>query len=217
MTKLIRLKLTKIKYGGDSIGDDIRIEIECLNQVFRMDKKIQNGAEVAFDAEIGKFFFDQTTITLPLTIRIIEQDLVFNDMGSKQAKIKVDLRNTSPQAKTYDIPVKELRGLAPGRATAIFSVTIQAQVSDAILYIAYESTKGGWLNARPDNSRKDIGLPAYLKIIPEKDAAGRHRFQIIEGALRGVRASVKIERDDTSYFQSEDPATEPVRLTYSLA
>lgn len=144
-----------------------------------MDKKIQHDTEAKFDAEIGQFTIDETSPQLSMTIKIIEQDLVFNDIGSKQVEIKIDTRNTAPQTNTYDIPVKELRGLAPGRATAIFSLTIQTQISDALLYVAYESTKGGWLNARPENGGKNIGLPAYLKVRSEKHNARRHYFQIL--------------------------------------
>lgn len=41
MLKSIRLKLSKIKYGGDSIGRDIRIEIEILGKFLHMDGNIQ--------------------------------------------------------------------------------------------------------------------------------------------------------------------------------
>ena len=177
MAKLIHLKLAKIKYGG----------------------------EIALNAEIGQFAVEQASTQLSPVIKIIEQDAIFNDVGSKQVKIKIDLRDTAPHTSTHDIPVKELRGLIPGRATAIFSVTIQTQVSDAMLYVAYESTKGGWLNARPENAGKDIALPAYLKVRSEKHDAECHYFQMMEGAMRGKKASVKIKADNMSYFQSENP------------
>ncbi len=103
MIKLTRLKLAKIKYAGDSIGDDIRIEIECLGRSFGLDKEIKNGTEVALNAEIGQFTIDETSPQLSMNIRIIEQDLIFNDVGTKQVKMKVDLRDTSPQTSVYDI------------------------------------------------------------------------------------------------------------------
>ncbi len=216
MTKLLRLTLSKIKYGGDSIGDDIRIEIECLDQVFGMDKKIQNGAEVALNTEIGKFFFDQTTTALPLTIRIIEQDLVFNDMGSKQVKIKVDLRDTSPQTSTYDIPVQELRGLIPGRATAIFTLTIEALVAEAIRYIP-DNTDDGLLKTVREDNKELIGLPMYLKVRFDRIESKREYFTILEGALRGVKASVALDERNQSHLISKDFQTDAVSLKYSIA
>lgn len=44
MTKLIQLKLSKIKYSGDSIGDDIRVEIEILGKFLSVNKTIKAGA-----------------------------------------------------------------------------------------------------------------------------------------------------------------------------
>lgn len=37
MVKSIKLKLLKIKYNGDSIGDDIRAEIEILGKFSRIE------------------------------------------------------------------------------------------------------------------------------------------------------------------------------------
>ena len=88
MDKLVQLKLAKIKYGGDSVGEDIRIEIECLNRSFALDKRIKNGTEITIDEELGQFPVIQTPLTIPVHIKIIEQDLIFNDIGEKQVKNK---------------------------------------------------------------------------------------------------------------------------------
>ena len=39
MLKAIQLKLLRIKYSGDSIGDDISVEIEVLGKSLSVDKK----------------------------------------------------------------------------------------------------------------------------------------------------------------------------------
>ena len=54
MIKSIQLSLSKIKYTGDSIGDDIRCEIEVLGRFFRVDKRIQRG-KTSFKARKGDF------------------------------------------------------------------------------------------------------------------------------------------------------------------
>lgn len=41
MSKNIQIKLLKIKYSGDSVGDDIRIEVEHLNGLWVLDKQIK--------------------------------------------------------------------------------------------------------------------------------------------------------------------------------
>lgn len=38
MAKLIKLKLCQIKYSGDSIGDDIRVEMEIYNALIKARK-----------------------------------------------------------------------------------------------------------------------------------------------------------------------------------
>lgn len=216
MTKLLQLKLVKIKYDGDSIGDDIRIEIECLNQVFSMDKKIQNNTEVSLNAAIGQFTIDQVSSPLSINIKIIEQDLVFNDLGTKQVEIEIDARNTAPQTNMYDISVKELRGLLPGRATAVFSVTLEISVAKTIRYIP-ETTDDGLLKTIREDNGKEESLPMYLKVHFDRIEAKREHFTIMEGALRGVKASVTLDERNQSYLVSKNSQTNPVSLKYSIA
>jgi len=53
MLNSIQLKLSKIKYGGDSIGRDIRVEIEVLGKFLRVDKRIKAGTTAKINREIG--------------------------------------------------------------------------------------------------------------------------------------------------------------------
>lgn len=214
MTKLVQLTLAKIKYGGDSLGDDIRIEIECLNQSFDINKKIRNGTEVALNAEIGKFFFDQAAAQLPLTIRIIEQDLIFNDVGSAQEKFKVNLKNNASEYLTAVIQIEELRNYTT-KKKAIFTITLETQISDVILYVAYQEK--GWIWGRREDTKKMIDLVSHLRVRLERSDRARQYFTIMEGALRGVKASIKIATDGTSYLKTENPQTGPVHLMYSLS
>ena len=52
MARSITLKLLNIKYSGDSIGDDIRVEIEILNKLSRIDKRIKSGTTAKINKEI---------------------------------------------------------------------------------------------------------------------------------------------------------------------
>lgn len=216
MAKVIRLKLTKIKYSGDSIGDDIRIEIDCLDKVFDLEKKIKLGAEITINAEIGQFFFDQATTELPLTIRIIEQDLIFNDVGSTQEKFKINLKNSASQYLTAVIAIQELRNYKT-KKKAMFTVTLEAQVSDTILYVAYQEGGDGWILGKREDTKKNIDLISCLKVRLEHSDPLRQYFTIGEGAFQGIKASVKIKTDGTSYLQTENPHTAPVHLIYSLS
>ena len=214
MAKLIQLKLSQIKYGGDSIGDDIRIEVECLNRTFGLNKQIKNADNVLVNVEIGQFPVDHASPQITVTIRVIEQDLIFNDVGTKQEKFKLNLNTEAPQYLTSSIEVREIRGY-PTKKKALFAVTIEARVSDMMLYVAYEHGVGGWTNALPANNPKPIGLPAYLKVMLEKDDGKRQYFKIMEGILQGTDASVKFQSNGTSYLQIENPQTESAHLVYS--
>ena len=215
MTKLIRLQVTKIKYTGDSVGDDIRIEVECLDKFVGLNKRLKRGSDVALNAEIGQFFADGASFTLPVNIKIIERDLVFNDVGAVQENLKVNLSDGSPQFNAYKIEVRERRGFL-SRKQAVFEITVEAAVSDATLYVTDESGDG-WIVAVPESGAEDVSLPYHLKVALEKSEDKRQYFTVREGILQGTKASVKIEPDGTSHLSTENPHTGPVRLTYSLS
>lgn len=59
MLKSIQLKLSKIKYSGDSVGDDIRVEIEVLGKFLRLDKRIKAGTTAEVNREVGRFETDR--------------------------------------------------------------------------------------------------------------------------------------------------------------
>ena len=55
MFKKIQFKLTKIKYSGKSIGEDIRANIQILDKSLQIDERIKIGSTVEFNKEIGDF------------------------------------------------------------------------------------------------------------------------------------------------------------------
>jgi hypothetical protein len=54
MLKSVQLKLLKIKYWGDSIGHDIRVELEVLGKFLRIDKRIKAGTTVEIKSRNGQ-------------------------------------------------------------------------------------------------------------------------------------------------------------------
>jgi len=82
MIKIVQLKLSKIKYGGDSIGRDIRLELEVLGKFLRIDKRIKAGTTVEINREVGRFETDRGLFQTEILITVIERDLLFNDVGS---------------------------------------------------------------------------------------------------------------------------------------
>ncbi|KKQ55663.1 MAG: hypothetical protein US74_C0025G0010 [Parcubacteria group bacterium GW2011_GWA2_38_13] len=221
MTKLIQLKLLKIKYSGDSIGDDIRVEIEILNQSLRVDKIIKIGATAETNKEIGRFETDQKIFKAIARITAIEKDLLFNDVGSIDGNIEIDTSIARPHQFVYKVQIKEIRSVLGknwGKAVAIFEITLEAIVAEAILYVSFEQARNGWIWARKkEDSKILIDLPAYLKVKLEAIDIKRQHFTILEGPWRDTRASVEIQKDGTSYFESTNRHTDPVYLLYSLS
>ncbi len=216
MTKLIQLKLSKIKYTGDSIGDDIRIEIDCLNHALDVNKTVENGSTVAIGLPVGQFFTGEPSLVLPLEIKVIERDTVWNDVGTAEQRLIVDTRKQEPQTFTSTIEIREARPYKT-RKKAIFELTFEAKIGEAVAYISLEKSDGGWTKVLSEPGGEEISLPAYLKVRLEKEEKNRQYFTIAEGVRRGERASVTRGKDGSSFLQTENPHTGPVHFTYSLS
>jgi hypothetical protein len=214
MIKHIELRIKSIVYAGDSIGDDIRIEVGCLDKFIVLNKRLKNGDTWKVDAPIGIFFRDTSTATFPVTLSIIDRDLVFNDVGSTDEKIKVDLTVNTTQQYSYKIEVRERRNYL-SRQTAIFNVTIESTVSDALHSVLGE--KDGWIVGRDEDTKKNIPLVSRLRVQLERSDTKRQYFLIKEGVLAGSRASLRIEAGGKSHLETGILYLEPLRLTYSLS
>ncbi len=216
MTKHIQLKLLKIRYGGDSIGDDIRVEIDCLGHSLDLNKKIKRGGEVILGAPVGNFFTDQTSFSLPLSIRVIERDLIFNDIGSAEETFVVNTRSAALQSFTAITEVLEKRNYR-SKKKALFEIMFEAVMSDAIMYVKFQNGGDGWLEIIPEKRGDNFSIPYHTKVRLEKEEGGRQYFTILEGGDRGTRASVTLDADGSSFLQAENPHTAPVHFVYSLS
>ncbi|MBU2081834.1 hypothetical protein KKH14_00125 [Patescibacteria group bacterium] len=218
MAKSIQLKLSKIKYSGDSIGDDIRVEIEVLSKFLRIDKTIKVGTTVEINKDIGGFETDQKSFKTNARITIFEKDVLFNDIGSIEGDIKIDTSITKPQQVIYKVEIKETRsvlGKVWGKKTAIFEITLEANVVNVIKYIPDKGD--GWLKVQIENTKTTESLPAYLKVKVEYIKNKREYFTILEGAYRNKLASVKLKKDGASHLISNIQHKPEVRATYSIS
>ena len=213
MPKDILIKLASVKYSGKSIGDDIRIEIETVGEFFGINKQIKYGTTKQINKEIAKFTVDQPSFSLPIVIRIIEKDWVHNDVGSTSVKLKVDLSVSTPQVSTHRISVIEKRWKYK-HPEAIFDVKLEVQAIDAIRYI--RETDQGFVKVVMDDDSKE-SLPAFLKVRYERREANRDYFTILEGILQERKGSVKLDKDGSSFLQSENEHTGSVHMVYSLS
>ncbi len=220
MTKLIQLKLLKIKYSGDSIGRNIRIEVEALGKFLRIDKKIKAGATAEINRELGRFETDRELFQANVLITIIEKDLLFNDISSTSGNIKINTTVTKSQQFVFEVQIKETRSILRkfwGKATAIFKITLIADASDAIRYVPDDDEAKGWINVRLDDDKSTESLPAYLKVKIEHPDDKREYFTILEGPYRGRPASVALKDDGSSWLISDFKHEAVVRATYSIA
>lgn len=218
MLKSIQIKLSKIRYSGDSIGDDIHVEIEILGKFLRVDKRIKAGTTAEINREVGKFETDRGLFQADVLITVIERDLLFNDVGSAKGSIKVNTAATKPQQFVFEAQVRETRSIFGkfwGKVTAVFEITLEAEASDAIRYVPDEGD--GWLKVILENKHSEESLPAYLKAKVERTDAKRERFTILEGPYRGKPASVTLKKDGSSRLISGVKHEPPARITYSIS
>ena len=169
--KILSLTLASIKYSGDSVGDDIRAEIDVFGKFLRIDKIIKVSATKEINQEIGKFETDQKLFKSGIRITIIEKDLLFNDVGSIDSDIEIDTKITKSQQFIYKVEIKEIRSVLGkfwGNKIANFEVTLEAQVADAVQYIPNEDGGKGWLKVKLADNKSIESLPAYLKVKPER-------------------------------------------------
>ncbi len=218
MLKSITLKLSKIKYRGSSIGDDIRVEIEILDTFLRVDKRIKSGTTAAINQGIGRFETDRGLFQADMVITVIEKDLLFNDAAKVRRVLKINTTSVQPQQFIFDVRINETRSASNkfwGKAAAVFEITLEANVADAIRYVTDDGD--GWLKVILDDKQTEVSLPAYLKVRVSNSNNKREYFTILEGPYRGKTSSVKLREDGFSRFMVEAQHEPMIRAKYSIS
>lgn len=201
MLKSIQLKLSKIKYSGDSIGDDIRVEIETLGKFLCVDKRVSVGTTAQINQTVAIFETDQKIFKFNAQVSIIEKDFLFNDVGNRAVDIEVNTLNTKSQNFLYKIEIKETRSIFGkfwGGKTATFEIILEAKVSDAIMCVPM--TDDGWFQVVLEKNNKTVSLPSFLQIKPDSIIRKREHLIILEGVYRGEKATAKLLPNGSSYF-----------------
>ena len=218
MLKSVRLKLLKIKYNGDSVGRDIRVEIEILGKFLRVDKRIKAGTTEEINREVGRFETDQGLFQTEVFITVIEKDFLFNDVSNAKGSIKINTTLSKPQQFIFEAQVRESRSIFGkfwGTKTAVFEITLEAEASDAIHYVPDEGD--GWLKVVMEDKPPEESLPAYLKVKVDRSDAKREYFTILEGPHRGRPASVILQDDGSSQFITGIRHEPMIRAKYSIS
>ena len=220
MLKSIQWKLVKIKYNGNSIGDDIRLEVEILGKFLQIDTEIKAGKTAVMNQEIGKFETDQETFRAGVLITIIEKDLLFNDIGRASGNLKINTTITEAQQFVFQSQIKETRsvlGKIWGKRKAYFEITLEAEVSNPARYVPDLDESQGFLTVKLEDKKSEVELPAYLKVRLERASATREYLTILEGPYRGKAASVEFQKNGSSWFIADVNHEPMIQAEYSIS
>lgn len=117
------IKFKSISYLGDSVGNDINIEIKIRDQIFTFNPPIKLNSTLGLNSEIFHFDFVSDKFEENVRIKITEKDILFDDVGEINQKIIVDLSKNELQESVFVIKVKEL-GTNLRSVTAVFKITL---------------------------------------------------------------------------------------------
>jgi hypothetical protein len=152
MAKQISLKLKKIQYGGDLIGQNIRIETQIQGQAFVLDTTIKHGTTAEPDLQIASFPANAAIFEAQAQIKITEKDFLFSDVGSSSANLRIDTQAAGLAEFNIEIRVREWNRIFR-KSTAIFSVKLVARIVDDRKLKPYISP-----NSKQDYNRFDTEI-----------------------------------------------------------
>lgn len=212
--------LSKIRYSGNPIGNDIRVDVEILGKSLRVDKRINIGATVEINREIGSLQTDQRLFPVEVAITVIEKDSLFNDVGRTSGGVKVNTNARRPQQFIFRVQVEEARSLRRRfrkKAVAVFAITIEALVTDVVRYVPNDDEGKGWLIVRIEKSKSEESLSAYVKVRPEYNDGKREYFTPLERTYRDTLVSAKLQNDGSSNLISGIWHKGIARASYSIS
>ena len=159
MAQKVRIKILKLQYGGDSVGNDIRLEIKTSGQPFSLEQNIKPKTTSEINQEIAQLPISGDILEIPIHIKVTERDLLFNDVGKTSGTIQIDPLKTEPQTFDFQIKVQE-KNKVIGKSTAIFSVTFGIEIfnPDNIQLKPYNSN-----NTKKDYNRFDEDIKTAVK------------------------------------------------------
>ncbi len=209
---ILTLKLVSISHSNASVGDDIRIEIEALGTFFALNKKLPKRKTVEIQKDVVQILTAEAPSHIPVSIRIIERDPVFNDVGIATVTLPVSSRERQSKQTSHRIAVREWRGAY--RKTAVFTVALQTEIRPATKYVLDVGT--GWIATEAQDGGKSFSLPAHTKVSISR-IDNREHFTVREGRERGRKASVKFQKGGSSFLGIRSEHRGPIHLVYSIS
>lgn len=104
-----------------------------------------------------------------------------------------------------------------GKAVAVFEITLEAIVTDAIQYIPNDDKGKGWLKVRIEDDKSIESLPTFLKVKPESSDGQREYFIPLEGAHHDKLVSAKLPDDGSSNLIPGIEHQGAARASYSVS
>ena len=127
MSVLLIIKLKKIIYSGENIGDDLSFQFDVKDQIAHVTTKISFGQHKSFNKVLFRGTFTKGSVSLPVSVGITEKDPVFHDTGSGSSSFNVQLQESETQAHSFNANVIASGGDKKRKAT--FTFMMEADVS----------------------------------------------------------------------------------------
>ncbi|MBU4211248.1 MAG: hypothetical protein L6437_12145 [Kiritimatiellae bacterium] len=120
MSVLLIIKLKKIIYSGENIGNDLSFRFDVKDQVARVKTRISSGQHKSFSKVLFQGTFAEGSVSLPVSVGITEEDPVFHDTGSGLSSFNVQLQESEPQTHSFNADVIASGGDKGKKATFTF-------------------------------------------------------------------------------------------------
>ncbi|MBI3256018.1 MAG: hypothetical protein HYZ63_03550 [Candidatus Andersenbacteria bacterium] len=121
----IGLKLKSITYSGKSIGRNIRLEIEALGKSLQIKRNIERGSSVKVDEVIAVSETHQLPFASSVKVKIVEEDLLFDDMSEITIPIQISDVKSVPKTFEQTVSVTERKRVF-WKSKAVFTIVIEA-------------------------------------------------------------------------------------------
>ena len=171
MSVLLIAKLKRIIYSGENIGDDLNFQFNVKGHVIDLKSKISCGQRKSFNKVIFRGNVTGSSVRLPISVGITEEDTVFDDTGSGSSSFNVQLQESEPQTHSFNANVIASGG-DKGK-TATFTFMMEADVHIIKVELKYGTTVVNeddyvYINATPQipqlkASLKPTGLSGNVK------------------------------------------------------
>lgn len=210
--KIITIQLQSVEYGGDNLGNDIRLDLTVNGASTVIRGAIDHGATRAFWKALYRFQSTNNTVRIPVSATVSEEDIVYNDVGSASGSLTVDL-NGGPNQTLQSLKIKAIGSGGDKGDIGVFTLNFAAKLEDVYRFVP--DVSHGWLRVRMEPSGTIESLSYTVALSYVKTERRREYFTILEGTHAGKSASVSLNDDGTSRFLTTDPRSRAVRLRFT--